>query len=322
MSFNIAKGQFMKAFKNGDIEAIRLQIKNGLLENDIYDFLEDAIFDWGCEVNDRQFHNTDPIPEDKVVEIVSLLVDNGLVLDNPDRSDPELPNLLWSVLKFYCDSTKLVEYLISKGAELNTFDEHSSVLEDHRSYIELDARLGYPDLAKIKNNGCRLAISHGALPLSVLKLRNRGKRKNHSKESHRLINAILNLDLTYFEKKDAAFLKRWDCLDMLVELAMYSNPKENLDPSTEFQLRVLKIVQHVLGEVGFDAISFWFIFECCSQQMDFLIISLLELGNSQVYDKVREGIAYYGCLLDEHRIKKVELTLRFLDLAKHAAREL
>lgn len=309
----------MAAFMAGDVERIKQLINEGLLKENLYGKIESLLWEWTLNAREAHCWAKWKISEDTMIQIMTLLLDNGLDINNPDTSDPERPNLLWETFRQYVQSRRLIELLISRGAELNTYDEYWSVLDAHRSYIELDARIGYPDLSRTINDACRIAIYHGALPKEIIMMRLRGKRKRYSKEHHKIINAVLNLDFNFFAGKDASYLKRWGCLENVVQFAQFVNPKETYNPSFEYQANMFRIVRHILEILGHEPLSEWFMFECCSQQLEYIIISLLELNDPDITTKVRAGIATYGCLLEEPRKKKVDLTLRFLDLARYAA---
>ena len=81
-------------------------------------------------------------------------------------------------------------------------------------------------------------------------------------------------------------------------------------------------MRHILEVVGHEQMSEWFMFECCSQQLEYLIISLLELNDTAITKKVRGGVSTYGCLIEEHRKRKVDMTFQLFDLAGNALQNL
>jgi hypothetical protein len=322
MEKSLVRKEFTTAFMAGDVEKIKQLIGEGLLKENLYNDLESLLWEWTLNAREARCWAKWSISEDSLIQIMTLLLDNGFDIDDPNPSDIDRPNLLWTIFRQYVQSRRLIELLIDRGAELNAYDEYCSVLDAQRSYIELDARIGYPDLSRTINDACRIAIYHGALPLEIIKMRQRGKRKRYAREYHKIINAVLDLDYDFFAGKDASYLKRWACLEKVVEFAQFANPKETCSPSNEYQARIFRIVRHILEVVGHEQMSEWFMFECCSQQLEYLIISLLELNDTAITKKVRGGVSTYGCLIEEHRKRKVDMTFQLFDLAGNALQNL
>lgn len=302
---NSLEKRLEKVFATGDLKMLELLIRDGLMEIDIYQTVCVLIRDWSMKRNEGM----DILPgeyeysEDILIKLVDMLVANGFDVNHPIDESGEHPNLLWGIMNFQT-YPKLLEYLIAKGSELNFRNDYGSILNSYFVNVELDAISGYADLGRCTNEGCKLAIYYGALPLHLIERQNSNYKGEIKPEEFEIIDAVMSLDYEFFNMKDGKFLDDGDALYHLISFARYACPKDVFSPTKEFQDALLRIALCIMEKTSFN-LRQWLTFECFSQNLEYVIIGLLQTGNKDLIEDMGQGIKFYGELMEPKSLARV-----------------
>lgn len=312
---NDLKKRLERVFATGDLKMLELLINDGLMEIDIYQTVCGLIRDWSM----KRSEGMDILPgeyeysEDVLIKLVDTLVSNGLDVNHPIDDSGDHPNLFWGIMNFQT-YPKLLEYLIAKGSELNFRNDYGSILNSYFINVELDAISGYADLGRCTNEGCKLAIYHGALPLHLMERQNLDYKGEIKPEEFEIIDAVLSLDYEFFNSRDKNFLDDGDALHHLISLARYACPKDVFAPTKEFQEALLRIALCIMEKTSYN-LGQWLTFECFSQNLEYLIIGLLQTGNKDLIWDIGLGIKRYGELMEPESFARVSTVYNIITAA-------
>ena len=317
---NFLERGLVKAFESGDKDKLHKLIKDGLMERDVYRTVCDCINNWSMKRNEDMdvFPGEYEYSEDVLIELVDILISNGLDVNHPIDDSGERPNLFWGIMNFQ-NYPRLLEFLIGKGSQLNfKYEPYSYVLDNYLSNVQLDAAAGYKDLGRRTNEGCKIAIYHGALPYHLIEKQVPDYNGHITKETFEIIDAALSLDYDFFAKKDLNFLVNWVALTDLLEFARFSRPKEVFSPSVEFQEELLRITLCIMETTGYN-LEDTELFECFAQNLEHLIIGLLKTGKPSLLKTLKYCMDTYGELLKPDMLGRIQ-TIYHIMAATEAAK--
>ena len=290
-------------------------IRDGLMEIDIYQTVCGLIRDWsikrheGMEILPDEYEYS----EDVLIKLVDTLVSNGFDVNHPIDDSGDHPNLFWGIMNFQT-YPKLLEYLIAKGSELNFRNDYGSILNSYFVNVELDAISGYADLGRCTNEGCKLAIYHGAMPHQLMERRNPDYKGEIKPEEFEIIDAVLSLNYEFFNSRDKNFLDDGDALRHLISFARYACPKDVFAPTKEFQDALLRMALCIMKKTSY-YLGRWSTFECFSQNLEYVIIGLLETGNEDLIEDLGCGIKKYGELMAPESLARVSTVYNIITAA-------
>ena len=300
------KKRLEKVFQAGDLTLLEQLIKEGLMRIDIYKTVCDQINTWSMKRNEGMeiFPGEYEYSEDVLIKLVDTLVSNGFDVNHPIDDSGDHPNLFWGIMNFQT-YPKLLEYLIAKGSELNYRHYYGTILDNYLGNVDLDSIAGYGDLARCTNEGCKLAIYHGAVPVHLMERHNSNYKGRVETETFVVVEAIMSRDYESFLSKDADYLERCDALGELLRFAIYRSPHEVLSPSKELQEEILNISLRIMEKTGY-YLEQWHAMECFSLNLERVIIGLIETGNKDLIHDLGQGIKFYGELMEPESLSRIK----------------
>ena len=312
---NYLKTRLEKVFQTGDLKLLEQLMGDGLMEIDIYKTVCDQINTWSMKRNQGMdtFQGGYEYSEEVLIKLVDTLIANGFDVNHPIDDSEDHPNLFWGIMNFQT-YPKLLEYLIEKGSELNYRHYYGTILDNYLGNVDLDSIAGYGDLARCTNEGCKLAIYHGAVPVHLMERHNPNYKGRVEPETFVVVDAILSRDYESLLSKDANYLERWDVLGELLRFSKYRSLHEVFSPSKEFQDEILRISLRIMEKTGY-CLQYWHAMECFSQNLEHVIIGLIETGEKELLKDLANGIEKYGELMEPESLARIKTIYNIITAA-------